>query len=152
MLYFFNLQKWSFRINFYIFYSCFINNHSTHWVQLCTPVSISTEKITIFLSAGHILREIYNCAETKFQPLTNRCRYNYTSNFFLPFFHHWINIFSTDFGFHPSFPLSHFQIYNYNCAIAGLLHNTLRKLYIGYNSKKLLSIVVEAVGLVVAVV
>ena len=26
--------------------------------------------------------------------------------------------FSTFFGFHPSFPLSHFQIYNYNCIIA----------------------------------
>ena len=38
--------------------------------------------------------------------------------FLLTFFHHSIKVFSTFFGFHPSFPLSHFQIYNYNCTIA----------------------------------
>jgi len=42
--------------------------------------------------------------------------------FLLIFFHHSLNIFSTFsqhfFGFHPSFPLSHFQIYNFNCTIA----------------------------------
>ena len=37
--------------------------------------------------------------------------------FLLTFFHHSVNIFSTFFGFHPSFPLLHFQIYNYNCTI-----------------------------------
>ena len=36
---------------------------------------------------------------------------------FRPFFHHSLNIFSTFFGFQPSFQLSHFQIYNYNCTI-----------------------------------
>ena len=37
--------------------------------------------------------------------------------FLLTFFHHSVNIFSTFFSFHPSFPLSHLQIYNYNCTI-----------------------------------
>ena len=29
-----------------------------------------------------------------------------------------LNVFSTFLGFHPSFPLSHFKIYNYNCTIS----------------------------------
>jgi len=43
---------------------------------------------------------------------------NAARQFLLTCFHHSLNIFSTFFNFHPSFPLSHFQIYNYNCTIA----------------------------------
>jgi len=35
---------------------------------------------------------------------------------------HSINVFSKFFGFHPSVPLSHFQIYNYNCRNCHQLH------------------------------
>ena len=50
---------------------------------------------------------------------SKRCKYNCAGNFFWPFFHHSLNIFifSTFCDFRPSFPLSLFQIYNYNCTI-----------------------------------
>jgi len=46
---------------------------------------------------------------------SKRCRYNCTAKFFWPFFYHSFSKFT---GFHPSFPLLHFQIYNYNCTNA----------------------------------
>jgi len=48
-----------------------------------------------------------------FDPFTKRYMYNCTPNFLWPFF----LIHSTFFVFHPSFPPSHFQSYNYNCTI-----------------------------------
>ena len=41
-----------------------------------------------------------------------------TGNVFWPFFHQSLYIFSTFFGVHPSFPLSHFKMYNCNFTAA----------------------------------
>ena len=49
---------------------------------------------------------------------SKRCRYTTARAISSDLFSSFTIIFSTFLGFHPSFPLSHFQIYNYNCTIA----------------------------------